>query len=268
MAEIPTAPPAAPAAFIEMRGASAVAMRDADSLVAESVDWTVNQGDYWVLAGLQGSGKSDFLMMTGGILPPTAGSYQLFGEEMPIYEDSRLDSRLRLGFVFDGGALFNRLTLLENVALPLSYHRDLDKSQAQTRALEILDALGLTPLADRMPGAIGRNWQQRAGLARALALQPDLLLVDSPLTGLDLLHTRWWVGFLDQLSNGHPLLQQKPVTLVVTADDLRPWKGHATQFAVLKDQHLVTLGTWAQLEAASRELVDELLTPGKTPEKN
>ena len=268
---MPDSPPAAPsnaAAFIEMRGASAVAMRDADTLVAESVDWIVNQGDFWVLAGLQGSGKSDFLLMTGGIMPPVAGYYQLFGEEMPIYEESRLDTRLRLGLVFDGGQLFNQLTLLENVALPLSYHRDMNKTQAQNRAMEILDALELSALADRRPGSIGRNWQQRAGLARALALQPDLLLVDSPLTGLDLLHSRWWLSSLDLLAKGHPLLQQKPVTLVVTADDLRPWKGRATQFAVLKDKRLATLGTWAQLEAASHELVEELMTLGQLPEKN
>jgi ABC-type transporter Mla maintaining outer membrane lipid asymmetry ATPase subunit MlaF len=259
---------AAGTAFIEMRGAFAVAMRDADSVVAESVDWTVNQGDFWVLAGVQGSGKSDFLMMTGGIMPPMAGYYQLFGEEMPIYEDSHLETRLRLGVVFDGGQLFNQLTILENVALPLSYHRDMNNAQAQTRAMEILSALELSDLAERRPGSVGRNWQQRAGLARALALQPELLLVDSPLTGLDLLHSRWWLSFLDQLAAGHPLLQQRPVTLVVTADDLRPWKGHATQFAVLKDKRLATLGTWSQLEAASRELVGELLTLGKPTEKN
>ena len=118
----------------------------------------------------------------------------------------------------------------------------------------------LTPWADDTPATLARSWQKRAGLARALALQPEVLLVDNPLAGLDLRHTHWWLGFLDQLSKGHPLLQGRPVTLVVTTADLRPWKSHARQFAVLKDRRLRMLGTWAQLCAAGEEPLRELLT--------
>src|SRR5262245_63759858 len=103
--------------MIEMRGVSIAAMKDSDTVIAENVNWTVNAGDFWAIGGLHGSGKSDFVMMTGGITAPKGGLYCLFGEEMPIFDDARLAQRLRLGLVFDGGQLFNRLTVAENVAL-------------------------------------------------------------------------------------------------------------------------------------------------------
>jgi len=96
---------------IEMTGVAVGAMRDPDTLVAEGINWTVNAGDYWVVAGLHGAGKSDFLMLTGGLMPPQRGRYQFFGEAMPIFEEARLKERLRLGLVFDGGQLFHQLTV-------------------------------------------------------------------------------------------------------------------------------------------------------------
>jgi putative ABC transport system ATP-binding protein len=217
-------------------------------------------GDYWVVAGLQGSGKTDFLMLTAGLMAPARGTYLFFGEPMPIFDEARLEHRLRLGLVFESGQLFNHLTVFENVALPLRYHRNLTCAAAETEVQEILEALELGPWADSTPGALGRNWQKRVGLARALALKPEVLLVDNPLANLDLRHIHWWLGFLDSLSKGHKLLQGRPMALVVTSADLHPWKNRARQFAVLKNHRLTVLGTWAQLEAASEELLHEVLT--------
>ena len=130
---------------------------------------------------------------------------------------------------------------------------------------ELLECTELTPWAESTPGTLGRSWQKRAGLARALALKPEVLLVDNPLAGLDPRHVHWWLGFLDQLSKGHRLMHGRPVTLVVTTADFHPWKGHARQFAVLRNHGFVVLGAWGQLEAASEELVRELLTePSQT----
>jgi len=151
----------------------------------------------------------------------------------------------------------------QNLALPLRYHRNLAQGEAEAAVRDLLEAAELTPWANRTPGVLGRSWQKRVGLARALALQPEILLVDNPLAGLDLRHTNWWLGFLDQLSKGHPLQQGRPVTLVVTTADLRPWEGHARQFAILKHQRLRVLGTWTQLQAASEGLLHELLTETK-----
>ena len=245
---------------IEMHEVAVGAMRDQHLTVLEGINWRVAQGDYWVLAGLQGSGKSDFLMMTGGLMPPIAGSYTLFGEPMPIYDEANLKKRLRLGLAFETGQLFNQLTVAQNIALPLRYQENLRQADARAQVQPILEAMELGPWADTTPGAIGRNWQKRVGLARALVLKPEVLLVDSPLTGLDLRHLNWWLTFLDALSRGHPLLAGRPMTLVITTADLRPWRNRARQFAVLRARHFSVLGEWSQLEAASDELVHELLT--------
>jgi ABC-type transporter Mla maintaining outer membrane lipid asymmetry ATPase subunit MlaF len=244
---------------IEMVDVAVSAMHE-PRLVAEHVNWTVNAGDYWVIGGLQGSGKSDFLFFTGGLMPPARGSYRMFGEAMPIFEDARLLTRLRLGLVFETGQLLNNLRIWENVAVPVGYHRNLSLIQAQPLTQNWIEAMELEPYKDSFPGALGRNWQKRAGLARALTLAPEILLIDSPLTGLDLRHRNWWLDCLDQLAKGHVLLQGRPMTLVVTTSDLWPWKGRARQFAILGAQRLNILGTWAEVESASGELVRELMS--------
>ncbi len=246
--------------IIEMHDVSVGAMRDQSTIMLEAVNWKVAPGDYWVIGGLQGAGKSDFLSMIGGLMGPAGGSYRLLGEEMPIFDEARLQKRLRLGLIFENGQLFNHLTVSENVALPLRYHRNLRKGQAGPEVQALLEALELGPLADRTPGAIGRNWQKRVGLGRALALRPEVLLIDNAVSGLDLRHVNWWMGLLEGLSRGHPLLQGRPATLIVTAADLRPWKGRAHQFAVIKNKRLSVLGSWEKVEAASAELVQEFLT--------
>jgi ABC-type transporter Mla maintaining outer membrane lipid asymmetry ATPase subunit MlaF len=244
---------------IAMRGVTVGAMRDLSTVVVEDVNWTVGAGDYWVIGGLQGSGKSDFLMMTGGLMGPLAGAYHFFGEEMPIFEDERLRQRLRLGFLFDGGQLFNHLTVSENISLPLQYHRNLDKPAAAAEVQRMLELTELGPWADSTPGAIARNWQKRVGLARALMLRPEVLLLDNPLGGLDLRHRGWWLNFLGELSRGHESQDGRPMTLVVTANDLRVWRGQARQFAILKNKRFTALGDWERVAAAEDELVKELV---------
>jgi ABC-type transporter Mla maintaining outer membrane lipid asymmetry ATPase subunit MlaF len=247
------------APVIEMRNVSAPSLRDQSTIVAEGVNWIVALGDYWIIAGLQGAGKSDFLMTTAGLVAPAAGSYVFFGEPMPIFDEPRIKHRLKLGLVFEFAQLFNHLTVMENVVLPLRYHYDLRKAEAKERASELLEVMELGPWADSTPGAINRNWQKRVGLARALALKPELLLLDNPLSGLDLRHVHWWQKFLGHLSRGHSLMDGRKVTLVATTADLRPWKARARQYAVLREKKFSVLGSWSQLEAASSELVQELL---------
>ncbi len=245
---------------IEMRDVSVNSMRDQDSIVVENVNWSVTPGDWWIISGLQGAGKSDFLMMTGGLMAPLSGTYHFLGEEMPIFEDHRLPDRLKLGFVFENGQLFNHLTISENISLPLRYHRNLTASDTAAETQKLLDLTELAEWADSTPGAMARNWQRRAGLARALILRPEVLLLDNPLAGLDLRHRAWWLNLLEQLSRGHEWMNGRPITLIVTANDLGPWRGGSRQFAILKDKRLVVLGNWQHVEAASDELVRELRT--------
>ncbi|MFO1476516.1 MAG: ATP-binding cassette domain-containing protein [Verrucomicrobiota bacterium] len=244
---------------IKMRAVGAASLSDPEKIQVSGVDWTVAQGDFWVLGGPQGSGKSDFLGMIGGLTAPAGGDYYFLGEAMPIFDEERLAQRLKLGLVFDGGRLFNHLTVFENVALPLRYHHNLGPGEAEPEVRRMLELTGLTSWADSTPGAMPRNWQQRAGLARALMLRPEVLLLDNPLTGLDLRHRAWWLEFLGQLWRGHPSLGGKPATLIATADDLRPWRNLARHFAVLSGGRFRTLGSWAQAEAVDDPAVHELV---------
>lgn len=258
--------PALPA--IEMRGVSIVSMMDQSATVAEDINWTVNAGEFWVMAGQQRSGKSDFLMLAGGLMSPAHGTYRFFGEEMPIFEEERMEQRLRLGLVFDGGQLFNQMTIAENVALPLRYRQDLTRDEAEPQVQAMLDLLELTVFARRLPGAVARNWQKRAGLARALMLKPDVLLLDNPLTGLDARHAIWWLNFLGQLSRGQTALRSQPMTLVVTTESFHPWRDRASHFALLNDGRFIPIGDRAALAACDDALVRELsaveLTAGAT----
>jgi ABC-type transporter Mla maintaining outer membrane lipid asymmetry ATPase subunit MlaF len=247
---------------ISMTGVAANSMRDLDLVITEDVNWQVMPGDYWVVAGLQGTGKSDFLMMTAGLLPPKKGHYEFVGEPMPIFEQARLPQRLRLGLVFETGQLFNHLTVRENIALPVRYHGNLTAEASKAQVDQIMEEMDLAEWADTTPGNLGRNWQKRVGLARALALKPEVLLLDGPLAGLDLRHTNWWLRMLDSLSAGESdWMKGTKLTLVATASDLRPWKGRARQFAIMREKRLSVLGNWEQLEAASKELLHELFEP-------
>lgn len=235
-------------------------LHDADRVVLEDLNWTIAPGDYWVIGGLHASGKTNLMATLAGILPPVRGEYLAFGHNMASPgELERATVRQRLGMVFDGGRLLQRLTVAENVALPLRYHHDLHMDEVLAQVETLLKATGLEALAHRVGGALGRNWQQRAGLARALALKPDVLLLDNAMTGLDPRDAFWWLEFLDRLSKGEALPGQKPMTLIATADDLRPWWNRARQFALLKEGRFVPLGDQRELTAQSEPLLRELL---------
>jgi ABC-type transporter Mla maintaining outer membrane lipid asymmetry ATPase subunit MlaF len=127
---------------------------------------------------------------------------------------------------------------------------------ANARVEALLQVTGLATWAESYPNNVPRNLQQRAGLARALALQPEVLFLDSPLTGLDPPDARWWLNLLGRLAGGHPIMGGRLMTLVVSGDDLRPWQGRARQFAALRDRQFVPLQTDP---LASDELLQSLL---------
>ena len=123
----------------------------------------------------------------------------------------------------------------------------------------VLEMLELEPFADLTPANVTANWRQRAALARALILKPEVLLLDAPLRGVRGSHVEWWLHFLEQLQRGHEWFGGRPMTILATTEDLRPWQGAGRQFAFLKDKQFVRVGGWRELEASSDPVIKELL---------
>lgn len=254
---------------IEMNGVDVGAMQDPDFIMLKDIHWSVANGEFWVVGAPHYSGKTDFLMTTAGLIPPARGSYKFFGNETRIFDESRLADRLRIGFVFESVELFPYLTVAENIALPLRYHKNLDAAEGAGAIDELLKATALKPIADVKPASLPRSWHKRAWLARALALQPEILLADNPLGALDARHSRWWLRFFDALSRGHPWLGSRSLTIIVTTDDFRPWRGVGRQFALLKEKNFVPLGSWSDMVSSPEPLVKELLAEvGRVEEMN
>jgi ABC-type transporter Mla maintaining outer membrane lipid asymmetry ATPase subunit MlaF len=235
------------------------AVQDPEFIVLKNINWSVARGEFWVVGAPPHSGKTDFLMTTAGLIPPAAGRYQFYGNETRIFDESRLAARLRMGFVFEDADLFHYLTVAENIALPLRYLKNLKADEAAEAVEELLQITELKVIADVTPANLPRNWHKRAGLARALVLQPDILLADNPLGALDARHAHWWLRFLDALANGHKWLGEKPLTIIATTDDFRPWLRGKRQFALMKEQTFVPLGSGNDVASSSEPLVKELL---------
>jgi ABC-type transporter Mla maintaining outer membrane lipid asymmetry ATPase subunit MlaF len=246
---------------IELADVSVGAGGRPDTTSLEAITWRISPGDYWVVGGLPGSGKSDLLATLAGLYRPLGGTLKLFGSDVAgLSEADFMTARLRIGLVFEGGGrLFNQLSVAENVALPLRYHSSQPGFGVGERVKAILDATGLTPWAETAAGRINRSRRQRVALARALALRPEVLLLDNPLGGEAFQEARWWRDVLARLADGHELLLGRPATLVVTCHDLRPWADQGKQFALLKQKRWLAIGGRADLTCRDEPLLHELM---------
>jgi len=197
-----------------------------------AVDWKVLPGEYWVIGGPHGSGKTDLLMTAAGLLRPAAGSIRIFGREpAQLSETELLAQRTRIGFVFKGGGrMFAQLTVAENVALALCYHRDWSAEQARAEVQATLELTELTAVAGETAQTLGSDWQQRVGVARALILKPEVLFLDEPAAGLAARHRQWWYDFLAQLSG-------RKVTVIAATNDFALWHGGRHRYGLIKDKH-------------------------------
>jgi len=157
-----------------------------DATVLRDVNLDIYKGETMVIMGGSGSGKSTMLRLIIGSFPPTEGEISIFGKNICRLPESGMNEiRKRFGVLFQSGALYNSMTLAQNVALPLAEHTELDQMIIDITVKIKLELVGLREHADKYPAEISGGMKKRAGLARALALDPEILFYDEPSAGLD-----------------------------------------------------------------------------------
>jgi phospholipid/cholesterol/gamma-HCH transport system ATP-binding protein len=157
-----------------------------DHVVLRDLSFSVPKGDMRILFGASGAGKSVILKLTLGLLRPDAGAILVNGQRVDqMSEFDLLKMRADIGMVFQENALFDSLTVAQNVAFRLTEERHLSEEQIDARVDEVLGFVGLRDFAERMPAALSGGQRRRVGIARAMASKPKLLLFDDPITGLD-----------------------------------------------------------------------------------
>ena len=251
----------APQVMMRMDGVVVAHPSDPNRTMIGPVDWEVRSGECWVVSGFQGSGKSALLGCVAGLNPCAEGRLRLLGEDLRAARGEDLTRlRCRLGMVFAGtGRLLPALSVLENVALPLRYHRNLDLPAAVDVVRPLLQALQLEPLAAVVARRLPPAWAHRAALARALTMQPELVLLDDPLAGLDPMHLRWWRDMIRELHTGHAWMAGRPLTMVMATDELRPTLGLGDRFAVIDRRAWRVLGGRDDVMTSADPLVRDLI---------
>lgn len=224
------------------------------------VNWRIEQGDYWAVGGLHWSGKTNLLLTVAGVNPRIRGDLRLFGGELGGMDaEEALRERLRIGLVFGGdGRLLPDLSVAENIALPLRYLRGVDDKEMETRVRRVMDELGLLETASQPAGSVDLARRRRTALARAVILEPEVLLFDQPLGGLDPRQRDWWRDLIDEFHAGHALLDARPATIVVATEDLRPWRDRADRFALLDEGRLHVVGDREAMMRFDHTLAREL----------
>jgi phospholipid/cholesterol/gamma-HCH transport system ATP-binding protein len=215
--------------------------------VLSGVNLEVKPGETLVIMGGSGCGKSTLLRLLIGSLQPTGGRIALFGEDLSSLDEDGLDKvRKRFGILFQSGALFQSMTLAENVALPLEEHTSLDRTIIDIQVKIKLELVGLREHAEKLPSEISGGMKKRAGLARALALDPQILFYDEPSAGLDPVTS----AEIDQLIVD--LTRKLGVTSVVVTHEMDSAFTIADRMVMLDKGRVLKVGTRDEFDAIRR----------------
>ena len=218
--------------------------------VLDQVTLEVPEGCGFVILGRSGTGKSVTLRHIIGLVRPDAGRVFVHGADITELHGAELaEVRKQVGFLFQSAALFDSISVGENVAFPMRRHTRLGEAEIKQRALAKLESVGLGNDYDKMPGDLSGGMRKRAGLARAMALDPRVLLVDEPSAGLDPITSEE----IDELLLG--LKQERKTTLVVVTHNIPSARKLGDHLVMLDKGRIAAQGTVAELEASENALV-------------
>jgi phospholipid/cholesterol/gamma-HCH transport system ATP-binding protein len=220
-------------------------------VVLAGVGLTVARGETIAVLGRSGTGKSVLLRLLIGLQQPDAGTICIDNQDVASLDTDQLAAvRKRIGFLFQQAALYDSLTIEENVAFPLRRHTQLSDEDCKKKVRELLASVGMSEHLDKLPSEISGGMQKRVGLARALALDPDILLLDEPTAGLDPI-TSAEIG--DLISK---LRKERSVTSIVVTHDLHNAREIADRLIVLEDGKIAEEGNFDALRQSHNPFVE------------
>jgi phospholipid/cholesterol/gamma-HCH transport system ATP-binding protein len=223
--------------------------------VLDNVSFDVPQGGVCCILGRSGTGKSVTLKLLLGLLKPDSGKIFMNDLGIEALDSAHLvQARKAMGFLFQYSALFDSMSVGENVAFPLRRHTSMSEKEIQDAVRERLASVGLENDLDQMPLELSGGMRKRVGLARALALDPSILLVDEPSSGLDPVTTRE----IDTLLLG--LKSAGKTTIVVVTHNMTSARRIGDQLIVLSEGHIVAQGSVKEMDGSSIEVVRQFMS--------
>lgn len=223
--------------------------------VLNGISLCVNRGDTLAVLGRSGTGKSVLLRIIIGLIQPDSGLVLVQDRDInKMTLDQLGDSRKKMGFLFQHAALYDSLTVGGNVAFPLEHHRrEMTTAERGDRVNQLLAEVGIEGAINKMPSDISGGMQKRVGLARALALDPQILLLDEPTAGLDPISS----GEIDELIL--KLQRERQMASIVVTHDLHSARTIANRQALLDQGNIVVEGSFHDLQQSNIEFVREFL---------